>query len=441
MALTFRGGAHPPEGKALSEDKPLERLPLPKEIIIPLSQHIGKPANPLVKKGDAVKTGQLLADADGFISAPVHSSVTGKVTKIAKGPTPSGYPKEAILIKPSEEEEKEFFDPLDPDSVAPERIVERVQKAGLVGQGGAAFPTFVKLSPPKGKEIDWLIINGAECEPYLTRDYRMMIEEPDAVVAGLKLLMKAVGVKKGGVGIETNKPKAIEAMTDAVKNVDNVEVYPLKTKYPQGAEKMLIKAITGREVPPGKLPLDVGAVVQNVGTARAVYRAVKEGEPPYEVALTVTGGGIKEPKNLYVRVGTPIKDVIEFCGGLTDDAERVIVGGPMMGVAQYDLGAPVLKATSGILVLTKKEAAKSAETPCLRCGKCVDVCPVNLLPTRLALLSRRERFEDAEDFDVMTCMECGTCVYVCPANIPLVHWIRLGKQEVAALQRKRRAAS
>lgn len=442
-SYTFRGGVHPEDYKDLTEHLNFEKFPLPEEIILPVSQHLGKEAKPLVKKGDEVIAGQLVAQAEGFISAPVHSSVTGKVLSLGKEITPTGFPKDSIVIKTNgtSEAQKITLPPLNPDTITPDEIRNRVAEAGIVGQGGAAFPTYVKLSPPKDKIIDVVILNGCECEPYLTRDYRFMIERPDDLISGFKLIMKALGVKRGVIGIENNKPGAIKLLSEKVRNEEGLEVVSLKTKYPQGAEKMLIKAVTGKEVPPGKLPMDVGAVIQNIGTAIAIHDAIVKGEVLTTAALTVSGKGIKVPKNLLAPVGTPIQNIIDFCGGVTEDAVKIVVGGPMMGVAQFDLQAPVMKATSGILVLTKEEVAENPETPCLRCGQCVGACPLNLVPTKLARYSQLKRFEDAEGADITVCMECGTCAYTCPANIPLVQWIRLGKQKVLEMQRERAAAA
>lgn len=436
---SFVGGVHPLEYKELSQEKEFEYLPLPKEIFIPLGQHIGKPAKPLVKKKEEVKAGSVVAEADGFISAPIHTSLSGKVKKVESGPNLAGYPKEGITITVAEEQEKVNLAKLDPANIEPEQIRERVKEAGIVGQGGAAFPTYVKLTPPQGKKIDYIILNGCECEPYLTRDYRFMVEMPEKVVSGLKLIMKAIGVDKGIIGIENNKPEAIKVLKEAVKDEQGISVEVLETKYPQGAEKMLIKAVTNREVPPGKLPLDVGCLIQNIGTSVAIHDSVVNGEPELYAALTVTGKGIKEPKNLFVPVGTPIKDVIEYCGGINDDAVKIVAGGPMMGMAQHDLSSPVMKATSGLLVLTQEEVNATQETSCLRCGKCVEACPLGLLPTKISRLSQLEMFEEAEDYDIMVCMECGTCTYTCPANIPLVQWIRLGKQSVMKMNREKSA--
>ncbi len=437
---TFHGGVHPAEEKHLTENSAFEIFQPKSQIILPLGQHLGKQANPKVKKGTAVVQGELIAEADGFISAPVHSSVCGTVASIAKTDSVSGFPKDSIVISPNDQIEKKLLPSLDPENITPDEIRQRVADAGIVGQGGAAFPTSVKLTPPKDKIIDQVILNGCECEPYLTRDYRFMLERPEAVVSGLKLIMKALGVQKGIIGIEDNKPEAAAKLNENLKADDAIRVLVLKTKYPQGAEKMLIKAATGKEVPVGKLPLDVGIVIQNVGTAVSIHDAVVKGEPLITAALTVSGKGIKNPKNVIVPVGTPILDVIDFCGGVTEDAAKIVVGGPMMGVAQFNLSAPVMKATSGIVVLTRKEVEEKDETPCLRCGQCIDACPLGLMPTKLARYTQLEKLEEAEDIGITVCMECGTCAFTCPANIPLVQWIRLGKQKVNQLQRKKAAA-
>jgi len=430
---TFKGGVHPRAYKELTEKLPLKIMPAPKQVIIPLSQHTGKPAQPLIKKGMEVKTGELIAEQNGFISSKIHSSVTGKITKIGEAVSFNGLMRESIFIESYENEEFVKLPPLDSEKVTSEEIIQRVKDAGIVGLGGAAFPTYVKLSPPPDKKIDYIILNGCECEPYLTRDYRLMLERTDDVISGLRLIMKAVNVKKGIIGIEDNKLEAINKLEKAVSNFPEITVIALKTKYPQGAEKMLIKAATKREIPPNKLPFDVGCIIQNIGTAVAIHDAVTKGEPQITAILTVSGKGINQPKNLIVRVGTPLIDVLNFCGGIKEDAEKIIVGGPMMGFAQYDLFAPITKATSGILVLTKDEAHNFEETNCLRCGKCVEVCPLNLVPTRLVRLIQFKKYEEVKKLGITICMECGTCTYSCPANIPLVQWIRLGKQKVVSL--------
>jgi electron transport complex protein RnfC len=427
---TFKGGIHTKTYKELTENLPLEVLPVPKQVIIPLSQHAGKPARALVKKGSEVKTGQIIAELNGFISSNLHSSVTGKVIKIGTSVNVNGFLGESIFIESYENEEYLRMQSLDIENISSEEIIQRVKDAGIVGLGGAAFPTYVKLLPPKDKKIDYIILNGCECEPYLTRDYRLMIERTDDVINGLRLIMKAVNVDKAIIGIEDNKIQAINKLKKALKNFPNISVVELKTKYPQGAEKMLIKALLGREVPPGKLPFDVGCIIQNIGTAVSIYDAVAKGEPQINAIITVTGKGIKQPKNVIARIGTPIIDVINYCGGFNEDAVKVIVGGPMMGFAQYDLSAPITKATSGILVLTKQEVKHFEQTNCLRCGKCVEICPLNLVPTKMVRLIQFEKFDEAKKSGINVCMECGTCTYICPANIPLVQWIRFGKQKV-----------
>jgi electron transport complex protein RnfC len=452
MALkTFRGGIHPPEHKELSEHKPLEVMPPPDEILVPLSQHLGKPATPLVKKGEYVRQGQVLAESSGFISAPVHSPVSGKFVKMVKGPVVGGTMADLMMIKPGEPnppKEGEEADPVDSspvtlpaydlNTVTGAQIIDRVRETGIVGQGGAAFPTAVKLSPPPDKPIDWMIINGAECEPYLTRDYRLMLERTDALVEGILLIGRALGEHvKLGIGIENNKPQAIAAMREAiVKRAAQIEVFELQTKYPQGGEKMLIDAAVGRKVPPGALPMEVGCVIQNVGTALSIRDAVLAGEAPRTATLTVSGLGVNDPRNLQVTIGTPLRAVIEYCGGANEKARRVVVGGPMMGFAAYSLDAPVIKATSGILVLTEDELKAPPETACLNCGRCAEACPVNLLPFRLLRMAQHKRWEDARDLGIEVCMECGTCAFTCPAHKPLVQYLRLGKKNVRNLPRK-----
>lgn len=437
---SFNGGVHPNEYKELSSEAAFEIMPTPKQVIIPTSQHIGKPSKVIVQKGSEVKTGTLIAEQDGFISSPIYSSVTGKVNKVAVNHTMLGFPKECIFIDSVEVEEYEFMPKLEIGELTPAVIKERVKAAGIVGQGGAAFPTFVKLTPPETKKIDTVLLNACECEPYLTRDYRLLLEKPKEVIQGLHFIMLALGVEIGIIGIEDNKPKAIEIIKDTLKDFPNIYLEVVKTKYPQGAEKMLIKAITNREVPPGNLPLDVGVVVQNVGTAVAIYDAIVNSIPQLTAALTVSGHGIKNPKNLIVKIGTPLQDILDYCGGLNSNAYKVVAGGPMMGIATHDFSVPVMKATSGILVLTKEEARNYKETTCLRCGKCIDVCPLFLMPTRLARLSQLEMYEEADKLGITVCMECGSCTYSCPANIPLVQWIRLGKQNVIKLQREKKSA-
>lgn len=437
---SFKGGVHPAEAKELSMDSPFERMPNPKMIYLPLSQHAGKESKLLVAKGSLVKKGELLAEPDGFISAPIHSPVNGAVTKISKTANLSGVPKTVIEISVSEESEPSYLEAIDFKTANKTELLDRIKEAGIVGMGGAAFPAFVKLSPPPGKKIDKLIINAAECEPYLTRDYRLMLEYTDELISGIEILMKIIGVDCV-IGIEDNKPKAVEILKNRLGSRTDITVKVLPVKYPQGAEKMLIYAVTGKKVPPGKLPMDVGVVMQNVGTAISVFRAVALGEPQIEAYVSVTGGGITKPRNIIVPVGTPVSEILDFCGGLKPDAIKVVAGGPMMGNNLYDYNAPVMKATSGLLILTEAESQPGESIPCLRCGKCIEVCPVNLMPTRLSQYSKLQRFEDAEASGILVCMECGCCAYECPANIPLVQWIKLGKKEVMKIKQQERKSA
>lgn len=450
MALrSFRGGVHPHAHKELTAHRPLTAMPVPPEIFLPLGQHLGRPAEPRVKKGDYVRPGQVVAASTGPISAPVHCPAGGTVKRIVKGHVAGGTTADLIVIAVGDppgpgagevpvDTSPVTLPPLDPRTTDGAAIVERVRAAGIVGQGGAAFPTAVKLSPPADKRIDWLIINGAECEPYLTRDYRLMLERTAALVEGIILLGRPLGGHVSlGLGIEDNKPDAITAVQAAIAAQGApITVFALRTKYPQGAEKMLIDAATGRRVPPGALPMEVGCVIQNVGTALAVRDAVVDGVVPATAALTVSGLGVVEPQNLYVTIGTPIGEVLRHCGGVKPAARRVVVGGPMMGFAAYSLEAPVVKATSGIIVLTDEELQAPAQTACLNCGRCGEACPLGLLPGRLARLSELGRYDDARGLGIEVCMECGTCAFTCPAGKPLVQYLRLGKQKVRALPRK-----
>jgi electron transport complex protein RnfC len=430
---SFRGGIHPPEFKQPTENKPIERCPLPDKVVIPLHQHTGSPSEPLVAVGDTVRTGQKIGELTGFISAAQHASVSGEVTRIGPAPHPLVRTMHAVEIASDGNDEWVPLRTASREAVAslsPAEIRERIAQAGIVGLGGAAFPTQVKVSPPEGKRLDLYIANGAECEPYLTCDNRLMRERPKDVVSGLKLLMKAAGVAQGVIAVEANKPKAIAALNAEVVKEPGIALRVMKVKYPQGAEKQLINALTRREVPPGGLPMDVRAAVSNVGTAVAVADAVIRGKPLVERAITVTGSAIAEPKNLLVRIGTPFAHVIEHCGGFKEPPAKIIMGGPMMGVAQYSLEAPVIKGTSGILALTKQDVVDDSYWPCIRCGQCVAVCPMRLMPNKLGILVENSRFAEAGDTRLMDCMECGSCVYVCPANRPMVHWIKFAKSEL-----------
>ncbi len=430
---TFERGTHPPGNKELTATKAICDAKIPKRVIIPLSQHIGAPCQATVSIGDSVKKGQVVGMANAFVSAPVHATVSGKVVAIAPFPHTMGRDVLSVVIENNGKEDwiNEISENPDYLSLEAEALKNLVKDAGIVGMGGATFPTHVKLSPPKEKKIDYVILNGAECEPYLTADHRVMLEQAEAVVEGLKVLMKIVGVSKGYIGIEDNKPDAISAMSAAVAGDDSIQVYSLKVKYPQGAEKMLIKAIVNREVPAGGLPMDVGVVVQNVGTAVAIYDAVRYGRPLLQRVVSVTGRGINDPKNLMVRIGTPLSQLIEECGGFKYDSGKVIAGGPMMGMAQSTLEAPVIKGTSGLLALTPEESEVSVHGACIRCGRCIDACPMGLQPAMLSLLIEHGFYDDTKEYDLMNCFECGTCAYICPAKRPIVQWIKLAKMNLA----------
>lgn len=440
---TFKGGIHPAHNKELTEELRTVQAELPEKVIIAMQQHIGAPCKPLVEVGDLVRAGEKIGDSDAFVSAPIYSSVTGKVTAIGNRYVPLGAQVECVEIEvdgsaDNSIEKMEGFKSAGKSSedMSGEEILALIREAGIVGMGGAAFPTHVKLSPPKGKRIDTVILNGAECEPYLTADHRIMLEEPDNVVYGLKIVMKVLKATKGFIGIEDNKPDCIAAMKEAVKVDERISVFSLPVKYPQGAEKMLIDVITGKEVPSGGLPLDVGVVIQNVGTSAAIAKAVREGIPLVERIITVTGNGIVKPANLMVKIGTSFSDIIKQCLGLTGDAAKIISGGPMMGVAQASADVPVMKGTSGILVLTDKEVSLASPDPCIRCGQCVIGCPVSLMPNFLGSYGENKLYDEAESYHAMDCIECGCCAYVCPAARPLTQWIRAAKAEITARKRR-----
>lgn len=437
--LSFKGGAHPPESKELAEHKAIEVLPPPATAIVPVLQHIGAPAEPIVNVGDIVLTGQKICEAKGFVSVPSHSPISGTVTSIEKRPHPVGGSVLSIVIESDGQDKiSAEIKPIDNyQALSIDEMKQKIREAGLAGMGGAAFPTHVKLSPPPDKKINTFILNGAECEPYLTSDARLMIEQPEEILKGMQIIMKILGAQKGYIAIERNKPDAIRRFRELTRNTNsNFTVIALNVKYPQGAEKQLIKAITNRNVPAGGLPMDVGCLVQNVGTAKAVYEAVSKNKPLYERVVSVTGKGIKEPKNLLVRIGTPFSELISFCGGLTDNAEKIINGGPMMGIAQYTLDVPVTKGTSGIVVITAREARLPASQPCIRCSRCIDSCPMNLMPNYLAALIEHKRFETAHQLGVLDCIECGCCSYVCPSKIRHVHLFKFGKMEVTKMLKK-----
>jgi Na+-translocating ferredoxin:NAD+ oxidoreductase subunit C len=428
----FKGGIHPSDKKALSADKPVAEIKQPLRVVVPLSQHLGAPCKPVVAVNQEVKKGELIGEPTGFVSAPVHSSVSGKVVSIGEFPNAMGRMVTSIVIENDYREEWTLLkDNPDYMNLSPEELKEKIKNAGIVGMGGAAFPTVVKLSPPKEKPIDTVIINGSECEPYLTGDYRLMLEHPKEILEGLRILMKVLGVSKGFVGIEDNKPAAIKSMKEAAAGLEGLEIRPLHTRYPQGAEKMLIKAVTGREVPPRALPMDVKVVVQNTGTAFAIFEAVRYGKPLIDRVVTVSGEGISEPKNLFVKTGTLISHLIGECGGLKEEGVKVLSGGPMMGFAISSLDIPVTKGTSGIVALTEREIAHAESFgPCIRCGRCIDACPMGLMPSMLSVYAEKGFYEGAKEYNLFDCFECGCCTYVCPSKRPIVQLVRLAKSQV-----------
>jgi electron transport complex protein RnfC len=432
---TFKGGIHPPDNKQWSAHKPIEDCPLPDEFIVPLSQHIGAPAVACVEVGQQVAKGQEIGSAKGFVSVPVHAPTSGEVVAIESRPHPGGTSLPAVVIKADGEDRwSDELRDADPSSLSVEEIVEKVRSAGVVGMGGAAFPAHVKMSPPPEKPIRTLLFNGVECEPYLTADHRMMLEETERVLQGVAILQYVYGAERVVIGVESNKPDAIALLQKECADAP-VEIMPLEVKYPQGAEKQLISAATGREVPSGGLPMDVGVAVHNISSAAAVTDAVMLGRPLIERICTVSGPAVKEPKNLRIRIGMPLSHLVEVCGGLTEEPGKIILGGPMMGFTQAGLDAPTTRGTSGLLLLREEDVAKSPEGPCIRCARCVEACPMNLLPTTIAAYSRRDLVAEAEEYCAMDCIECGSCSYVCPACIPLVQSIRYGKAAVLAKKR------
>lgn len=433
----FKGGVHPEYRKELTASLAITAAPVPQKVVIPMQQHIGAPCEPLVEVGDSVKAGQKIGDSEAFVSAPVHASLSGKVIAIEPYNHCLGRKVKAVIIEGDGSDERcSELEPVDNiDDLSPGELRALIRSAGIVGMGGAAFPAHVKLSPPEGKEIDTVIINGAECEPYLTADHHLMLERPEGVVFGLEVMMKALGAGRGIIGIEDNKPDAVRVMSQAIEGKSDLSVVPLKTKYPQGAEKMLIQVTTRRRVPSGGLPLDVGVVNHNVGTAVAIWEALRKGAPLMERVITITGEGVKRPANLMVRLGTLVSDLLEYCGGLKEETCKVIMGGPMMGLAQPTADLPVIKGTSGIVALTLEDAGLFESGSCIRCARCVQVCPVNLVPTFIAQAAEHGLFGRAEKLHAADCIECGCCAYICPARIPLTQWIRVAKAEVLARQK------
>lgn len=440
MKTFKKGGVHPAENK-IAEKAAIEVLSLPKRVFIPIGQHLGAPAVLQVKKGDKVKAGQLIAKGEAFISANIHSSVSGTVAKIEEINDTSGYRRMAVIIDVEGDEWEEGIDRSasikKECTLSTEDIIAKVKEKGVVGLGGATFPSHVKLMVPQGKKADVLIINGIECEPYLTSDHRLMLERGEEILVGVSILMKGLRVTKAMIGIEANKPDAIEHLQKLTAGFSGIEVFGLKVKYPQGAEKQLIKALINREVPSGKLPIEVGAVVHNAGTALAVYEAVQKNKPLVERVVTVTGRSVIKPSNFLVRIGTPVSELIEAAGGLPEGTGKVISGGPMMGKALISLDVPVVKGTSGILLMTKAESKRAVVQNCIRCATCSDACPMGLEPYLIGATAAMENWEQAEKERVMDCIECGSCHYICPSGRPLLDYIRVGKIKVGQTMRSR----
>ena len=442
---TFRiGGVHPHDNKEFSAHQAITAVPLPKKAIIPLVQHIGAPAKPVVQKGDAVKVGQLLAEAGGFVSAPIHSPVSGKVAKIDTAVDAWGMKMQAIYI---DVEGDEWLPEIDrSDIIVPysnldaKDIIDKIKNAGIVGLGGACFPTHVKLMPPPGKKAEVLIVNGVECEPYLTCDHQLMLERGEQIMIGIELVMKALNINRAIIGIENNKPDAIAHMQKLAKDVPGVDVQPLKLRYPQGGEKQLIDACIRRQVPSGALPIEVGAVVDNVATLFAIYEAVQKNKPLISRVMTVTGKDVKKPGNYEVRFGTPLAEVLELAGGVPETTGKIIGGGPMMGRAMQNIDMPCNKRMSGALLMTEAESKRVEPSPCIRCAKCVSACPMGLEPYLLAKLSAAQNWEAMEKLNIMDCIDCGCCLFTCPSHRPLLDYIRLGKGKVGGIIRARAMA-
>ncbi|MGM0600519.1 MAG: electron transport complex subunit RsxC [Candidatus Rifleibacteriota bacterium] len=434
---TFKGGLHPPELKN-TEDKSIVDLPLPDKVILHVSQHIGAPAKPCFKITEKVETGQIIAKPGGFVSASINATISGKIIGSGNFMHPFGVPTPALVIERNPEIAEPEYKEENGFNLGVEEIKNRIQNSGMVGLGGATFPTHVKLSPPENKPIDTVILNGVECEPALTSDHRLMLEEPEKIIAGLKLIIKILNAEKGIIGIENNKPDALELMEKKVEGEENIEVQPLRVKYPQGGEKQLIKACLGKEVPSGGLPMDIGVVVQNVATAAAIADAVNCRKPLIERVVTLAGNCVKNPGNYRVRIGTTVAEFIEMAGGLKEDIppEKVIMGGPMMGFALFDLNIPIIKGTSGILVWDKNEAQTVPQSPCLRCGRCIRACPMGLMPQQLKRLVDSKKWEAADKMGILDCMECGCCAYTCPSGLPLIQTFKMGKKMVMAEQKK-----
>ena len=435
--LTFRGGVHPYDGKELSKEKPVRELLPGKELVYPLSQHIGAPAKPIVAKGDHVLAGQKIAEMGGFVSANIHASVSGTVKEIKKVRNNVGSMVDAIVVENDEKYETVEFQKADSlENLSKEEILDRIKEGGVVGMGGAGFPTHVKLAPKEPEKIEYVLVNGAECEPYLTSDYRRMLEQPEWIIGGLKCILKLFDNAKGYICIEDNKPDCIAKMTEMVKGEQKIEVRTLKTKYPQGAERCLIYAVSGREINSSMLPADAGCVVDNIDTVCAVYRAVMAGEPVMDRIVTVTGEAVADPCNFKAKMGTSFADLLEAAGGFKQPAKKIISGGPMMGFAMFDYHVPVVKTSSAMLCMTEDDISEKEPTACINCGRCVNACPARLVPSRLATYSEHGQAELFEKHHGMECVECGCCSFVCPAKRPLTQSMRSMRKIVMANRRK-----
>ena len=435
--LTFKGGVHIQEHKELTEHKPIEMLKDPKFVYISLHQHIGAPCDAVVSVGDKVKIGQKIGESGAFVSGTVHASIAGTVKDIKAMFTPTGMKTKCVVIENDYSEEIfKQSKTKDLSQLTAKDIIGIVKENGITGMGGASFPAHVKFSVPENKPIDTVILNGAECEPYLTGDHRLMLEYPESVVFGLKAIMKTLDVKNGIIAVEDNKMDAVKALKGVIKPEDGIEVFVLKTKYPQGAEKSLIYAVTGRSLGTGALPMEVACVVSNVGTSKAIADAILLGKPLYERVVTVTGKGIKEPKNIMARIGTPFSKLIEQSGGFAARPSKIISGGPMMGIAQFDINAPVIKGSGGILVLTEEETIEQPVLPCIKCGKCIEVCPSGLQPLFISAYALKNNYEKADSYNAMACVECNACSYICPAKRPLAESIKNIKKEILANRKK-----
>ncbi len=435
--FSFKGGIHPPEFKEYTAHLEIEKAKDPKVVIIPLQQHIGAPAEAVVEVGDLVKVGQMIAKPGGFVSAAIHASVSGKISEIGMKPGTNGEILCAVIESDGKNEVDDSIQPRsDLSNLSKKEIVSEIEKAGIVGMGGASFPTHVKLSPPDDKKIDTVILNGAECEPFLTCDHRLMLEKPEEIIKGLELIMRGVGAEKGIIGIETNKPDALEVMFEKASNYKSIEVVGVETKYPQGAEKQLIQACLDRVVPSGGLPMDVGVVVNNVGTSYQVYESLSTGMPLIERVVTLSGSALAEPKNMSVKIGTSVNDLLEQCGGLKEEVRKVIMGGPMCGQAVSSTEIPIMKGSSGVLFFNEEDGDLPEASNCIRCASCIHVCPVYLQPLHISAYAEKNQFDIAERYRPMDCIECGSCSFVCPAKIQLLQGIKIAKNEVQKKKNK-----